>query len=259
VRSSPTARAVLPALALGLAIGSPVAAAGTPHDARGRKIDGHALGRIVQCLKDSSPPVRATPSSPARACGAVVFDADEGRDAVVIEDLKMSSCAANAHADMKDPRSFAYVHALALPLTEVTGVEQEGGLPQGLWDLSWRVAASFIPETEDIVLIVNQVRFRSQDQLHIHLVRLKPGAKAEILRPKPGSGRVPPVYIDRLSGSPDPVWLAAERASGRGLKSGAFGVAVVYDEERKKYAVVAVEGNAEAEFAVRCPAGANAP
>ena len=224
------------------------------------------LWGIVQCLNGQSPAVRATPESPGHACGTIVLDeADEpGQDSVILEDTKMSKCSLNAGASENKPRSFAYVHALAIPLARMTGVEQEENRPQGIWDLAWRKAKLYIPETNDIALVANpkaQNQYRSQDQLHIHLVRLKPGARAEILNAK-GSRRVPPTYIDRLSGTPDPVWAAAELNAGMlaarlgvapGLKSGAFGIAVIYDESKGQYAVVAVNDSPERDFTVQCP------
>ena len=77
-----------------------------------------------------------------------------------------------------------------------------------------------------------------------------------------GSHRVPPAYIDRLDGDSDPVWVAAELNAGKlathlglpsGLRSGAFGVAVVWDESKGKYAVVAVDDSPERDFTVQCP------
>ena len=218
----------------------------------------YLLWNVIQCLNDQSPALQASPTSPARACGTVVLD--KTPDAVILGDDKMFACNANANAAASS--GYAYVHAQAVPLAQMTGVEQEEGRPQGIWDLAWRNAALYIPGAGDIILAANPRSHRTQDQFHVHIARLKPGAKDEILHPKRGSRRVPPAYIDHLSGSPDPVWAAAERNAGElaaklgtppGLKSGAFGVAVVYDEGRGQYAVIAAEGSPEWDFDARCP------
>ena len=245
---------------------------------------------FAQCLTGQSASMLAKPQSPQHLCGVTVFD--DGKDgsaglgetgnspeSVVIEDSKMSKCPVNAGADESNPRSFSYVHALAIPLHKVTGIEQEENRPSGIWDLAWRTATAYIVDTSEIALVANpkaENQYRSQDQLHIHLVRLLPDAKAEILHPQ-GIYRVPPVYIDRLegtsgtnqpAGATDPVWAAAELNAAEfanrfglpsGLKSGIYGVAVVYDESKGKYAVAVVDGSPERKFTLQCPGSAWRP
>jgi CDP-diacylglycerol pyrophosphatase len=82
----------------------------------------------------------------------------ESRQFVVIRDRKMCNC----------PEGF--VHGLALPRKLVTGVE-DSGRPEGIWEYAWATAARRMPESE-IALAVNPKRQRSQDQLHVHLVRV---------------------------------------------------------------------------------------
>jgi hypothetical protein len=252
------ARRVFLAAFLGLVVAAPRASAANRD----------ALWDIIQCLDAQAPPVQASPASPRRVCDAVVFDETRGGDSVVIEDIKMSGCRANASADEKDPRSYAYVHALALPLARVAGVEQEEGRPGDIWDLAWRTATIYIPDASDIVLTANPKAHRTQDQLHVHMTRLRPGAKDELLHPRPGSRRIPPTYVDALSGPSEPVWTAAERSADElaallgvppGLKTGAFGVAVVFDEARVRYAVVAVDDSPEKDYAARCPVDEKKP
>jgi CDP-diacylglycerol pyrophosphatase len=83
----------------------------------------------------------------------------ESRDFVVIRDRKMCSC----------PDEF--VHGLALPRGQVTGVE-DPARPEGIWAYAWKAAAQRMPENE-IALAVNPKGKRSQDQLHVHLVRVR--------------------------------------------------------------------------------------
>ena len=78
---------------------------------------------------------------------------------VLIRDRKMCGC----------PEGF--VHGLALPRNRVTGAE-DPGRPEGIWEYAWAAAARRMPENE-IALAVNPKNRRSQDQLHLHLVRVR--------------------------------------------------------------------------------------
>jgi CDP-diacylglycerol pyrophosphatase len=79
-------------------------------------------------------------------------------DLVAIRDRKMCGC----------PDGF--VHGLAVPIQEVTGVEDERH-PAGIWAFAWEVAKKRLPD-DDIALVANPPTCRSQDQLHVHMVRL---------------------------------------------------------------------------------------
>jgi len=83
---------------------------------------------------------------------------------VAIRDLKMCGCAA------------PFVHGLALPLARISGIEA-AELAVGIWPFAWRVAREHIPDEASIALVVNSKGRRTQDQLHIHLVRLRPNAR----------------------------------------------------------------------------------
>jgi len=83
----------------------------------------------------------------------------ESKEFVVLRDRKMCGC----------PEEF--VHGLAIPRNRVTGVE-DSGRPDGIWEYAWAAAAQRMPENE-IALAVNPRGKRSQDQLHVHLVRVK--------------------------------------------------------------------------------------
>ena len=64
-----------------------------------------------------------------------------------------------------------------MPLQVITGVE-DPLRPEGIWQYAWDVAMQRI-EDEAIALVVNPQNFRSQNQLHVHLVRLKPEARTQ--------------------------------------------------------------------------------
>ncbi|MDB5805314.1 MAG: hypothetical protein JWN73_2636 [Betaproteobacteria bacterium] len=66
-----------------------------------------------------------------------------------------------------------FVHGLALPFAEVTGVE-DPQRPDGLWAFAWSVALQKIGDKQMIGLVVNPESGRTQNQLHVHLVRLRP-------------------------------------------------------------------------------------
>jgi CDP-diacylglycerol pyrophosphatase len=84
---------------------------------------------------------------------------------VAIRDIKMCGCPAS------------FFHGLVMPLQVITGVE-DPLRPEGIWQYAWDVAKKRI-ESDSIALVVNPQNFRSQNQLHVHLVHLKPQARAE--------------------------------------------------------------------------------
>ncbi len=84
---------------------------------------------------------------------------------VAIRDIKMCGCPAS------------FVHGLVLPLQVITGVE-DPLRPPGIWQYAWDVATKRI-ESDSIALVVNPQNFRSQNQLHVHMLRLKPQAREQ--------------------------------------------------------------------------------
>lgn len=80
-----------------------------------------------------------------------------------IRDIKMCGCPAE------------FVHGLVLPRETITGVE-DARRAEGIWQFAWDVAIEKIA-TESIALAVNPQSQRSQNQLHIHLLRLNPDAR----------------------------------------------------------------------------------
>ncbi|HYB43074.1 MAG TPA: CDP-diacylglycerol diphosphatase, partial [Candidatus Methylomirabilis sp.] len=102
---------------------------------------------------------------------------------------------------------------------------------------AWEAARTRIPEEAEIALAVNPPSERTQDQLHVHLVRLLPGARARVdaLRPRP---------VEHL----EEVWsAAAQHASSRGLA--AYGVIVVRGAG-EEWVVAADGGSPEARFTI---------
>jgi CDP-diacylglycerol pyrophosphatase len=60
----------------------------------------------------------------------------------------------------------------------VTGIEDDRR-PDAIWQFAWNVAEQFIP-SEEIALAVNPKSRRTQNQLHVHLVRLKQGVNPKL-------------------------------------------------------------------------------
>lgn len=166
-RPRPQRRAIFAifGLALALTVGT-ASAAGASRDI--------LLDLVTHCLDAATPDYCGqcrTPRSEAR-CGVAedcrgtteVWSLDSRY--VAVRDRKMCGCAAG------------FVHGLAIPREAVRGVE-DPARPDGIWQFAWEVARTRI-EAERIALAVNPARARSQDQLHVHLVRLRPGLAAEL-------------------------------------------------------------------------------
>jgi CDP-diacylglycerol pyrophosphatase len=128
-----------------------------------------------------------------------VWAADE--DYAVIRDIKMCGC----------PEEF--LHGLILPRWRVTGVE-DPGCPDGIWEVAWDVACKRIKDESSIALVVNPKGWRSQDQLHVHVVRLRQDARQKF-------DKLTMTRVQCL----DEVWTAAsQRAASEGLDD--YGVLV---------------------------------
>ena len=190
------------------------------------------LWRIVsQCLDASSPDYCTTCASPsegacgdARGCKATVDVWAKTADYVAIRDIKMCGC----------PTGF--VHGLALPRARVRGVE-DARRPGGIWPFAWQTAQSRIADEQEIALVVNPPGLeRSQDQLHVHMVRLTPGARARLTTDSPA--RAPHL---------DLVWdVAARHAAAKGLAS--YGVLVMRDDASNDFLVTTQRGSPEDQF-----------
>ena len=138
-----------------------------------------------------------------------------------IRDIKMCGCQAD------------FVHGLALPLVPITGVE-DPLRPDDIWQFAWDEAKKRI-NPEAIALVVNPQSRRSQNQLHVHLLRLTTDARPRLLENLAG-------YVSHL----EQVWTVASRAASiRGLKD--YGV-LVAQSSPTSYMVIVVDESPELEF-----------
>jgi CDP-diacylglycerol pyrophosphatase len=193
-------------------------------------ISSDALHRIVADCLDTSDP-RYCSRCPSPQAGYCRLDYPCSRttqvwalnqEYVAIRDLKMCGCPAG------------FVHGLALPRFTVTGVE-DPRRPDGIWPFAWDVARARIPEEDEIALAVNPPELRTQAQLHLHLVRLLPGARAQV-------DALRPIRVERL----EDVWpAAAEHAASRQLAS--YGVILIRGLDGG-WLVAAVGGSPEGSF-----------
>jgi len=142
----------------------------------------------------------------AGACKGTTEVWAKSADFVALRDSKMCGCPAG------------FVHGLAIPRAKVTGVE-DSRRPDGIWTFAWDVARRRMGDDPAIALVVNPMARRSQDQLHVHLLRLRDDAR-QLIAQRPA---------DRVT-SLDLVWkVAAQRADAEGLTD--YGVLVVGRQE----------------------------
>ena len=131
----------------------------------------------------------------------------KGTEYVAIRDRKMCGC----------PEGF--VHGIAIPLNRVAGAE-DPLRPDGIWDFAWTVAKKRIDDQSSIALVVNPPGHRSQDQLHVHIVRLRTDARLKLAKKKAAN----------VCGLKE-VWeKASELAADEGLND--YGVLVTSDPEK---------------------------
>jgi CDP-diacylglycerol pyrophosphatase len=136
------------------------------------------------------------------ACNGTTEVWAESSNFVALRDSKMCGCPAG------------FVHGLVIPRARVTGVE-DPRRPDGIWAFAWAVARGRMGDDPAIALVVNPMSQRSQDQLHVHLLRLRDDVRQ----------RIDQLPADRLP-TLDRVWkVAAQRAEVLGLTD--YGVLVV--------------------------------
>ncbi|ACM21521.1 hypothetical protein Geob_3178 [Geotalea daltonii FRC-32] len=107
------------------------------------------------CSKCNSPRVEID----CRTCRNTLQVWAESKEFAAIRDRKMCDC----------PEDF--VHGLVIPRSRVTGGE-DPLRPDGIWQFAWDTALKRLNEGE-IALVVNPKLDRSQDQLHVHMVRVR--------------------------------------------------------------------------------------
>ena len=130
-----------------------------------------------------------------------------------------------------------FVHGLALPRQRVTGVE-DPRRPPGIWSFAWEAARSRIAEQQDIALVVNPPDLRTQDQLHVHLVRLAPGARR-------GLAATSPARTTSLA----EVWAIADR-SAAAAGAASYGVLVAREDRGPGFIVAVDAASPEYRFTV---------
>ena len=111
--------------------------------------------------------------SSAAACRNTTGLWDKNAQFAVLRDRKMCNCLDNK----------TFVHGLVIPRTRITGTE-DPNRPVGIWQFAWDNAVKRIGNEAEIALVVNPPgRNRSQDQLHVHIVRLNDAGRRLIYAP----------------------------------------------------------------------------
>jgi CDP-diacylglycerol pyrophosphatase len=179
---------------------------------------------ITHCLDSSIPdyclqcrsPKTDTPCAVDKDCKDTLSVWDESQDFVLIRDRKMCGC----------PEGF--VHSLVIPKKKVSGME-DPQRPDGIWLFAWNNAKKLIDDEKAITLVVNPSRQRSQDQLHVHVLRLKTDARRHFSEP----------FTSHIQNLND-VWQAArQNATAASLDD--YGVLVAADPAEGF--VVLIDGN----------------
>ena len=128
------------------------------------------LARLLPCLNDPKCSSVVEPEDLGPTCRSTthVWARSADRRFIVIRDLKMCE-------EKERPHDARFVHGLAIPLTRVWGVEDEQlyAAPEqnGIWQLAWDAALAHGLREDEIALVANPPAVRSQNQLHIHIVR----------------------------------------------------------------------------------------
>ena len=128
------------------------------------------LTRLLPCLNDPQCSGLIETEDLGRTCRSTthVWARSADRRFIVIRDLKMCE-------EKTPPHDARFVHGLAIPLTRVWGVEDEQlyAAPEqnGIWQLAWDAALLQGLREDEIALAANPPEVRSQNQLHIHIVR----------------------------------------------------------------------------------------
>jgi len=140
-----------------------------------------------------------------------------------IRDIKMCGCPAE------------FIHGLAMPRAVITGVE-DLNREEGIWQFAWDVGIERI-EADSLALVVNPKSQRTQNQLHVHILRLNQNARTIF-------EQYTPIYTDNL----ESVWLVADKiAKTKDLDD--YGVLVAKTLEGK-YLVLVSPNSPEAAFTV---------
>jgi len=165
-------------------------------------VDLHETDYCTRCFL----PRIDSPCAHGRFCKDTTEIWRETTDYVAIRDIKMCGCDSE------------FVHGLAIPRASVTGIE-DPRRPDSIWKFAWDVARTHIGNEDVIALAVNPPSLRSQDQLHIHIVRLLPDARVRFTEARS-------MHLPSLIG----IWSAAAGIASRaGLTD--YGVLVTKNPE----------------------------
>ena len=140
-------------------------------------------------------------------CGSVKYQ-EFSETTIAFNDRKMNECPGRM------------VHTLTLPRRQVCGEEDPDrrSAAADIFETAWRIGVRLIARPDDAALVLNSRAQRSQNQLHVHTVKLKPGARAEIealaVKPKP---------IEDLRET----WDAAERHASESGFGDVYGTIVI--------------------------------
>lgn len=153
--------------------------------ARAQVTNPDALWDIVStCVDDETSNYCACPAFARSCCGnAATPDADvvwaRTDDLVAIRDMLMCGC--------KPP----FVAGLALPRIRISGIG-DPKRPEGIWPFAWSVAKARIRDERAIGLAINPRDVRTQNQMHVHLLRIRPEVRAwlELDPPAPPQGAI---------------------------------------------------------------------
>lgn len=135
--------------------------------------DPSALWHIVTRCVDAAPASYCDCAAFARSCcgSTTTPNADVvwgvSPEFVAIRDMSMCGC------------DDGFVAGLALPRTRVSGIE-DPKRPNGIWPFAWDVARRRIADERDIALVINPIDARTQNQMHVHILRLDPDGRARL-------------------------------------------------------------------------------
>ena len=189
---------------------------------------------VNQCLNTQVPDYCTRCQSPRQesvceaksTCKASIDVWHETPELIAMRDIKMCGCGPD------------FVHGLVIPKAKVTGVE-DSKRPETIWAYAWGIAESKI-QTNDKALAVNPQFRRSQDQLHIHIVKLKADARARL-------SELPLILVKDLNS----VWAVAQRAANERQFSD-YGV-LVFDASQGGFLIAVTQESPEHTYTqVRC-------
>ncbi|HZV80689.1 MAG TPA: CDP-diacylglycerol diphosphatase [Geobacteraceae bacterium] len=191
---------------------------------------------VTSCLDVSGETYCNSCQSPRTESGCVADNActrttevwRENMYYVAIRDRKMCGCS--------DP---GFIHGLAIPRAIISGVDAPNR-PNGLWSFAWQTALERNIRRSDIALAINPKHDRSENQMHIHITRLRDDARS----------RITPEMSARVNDLAS-VWsVAGKIAAAKGLSD--YGVLVTAGKDGDFMVVVDEDSPEDRFMAARC-------